>query len=313
MTQESAKQTTPQTQWHRLLGKLLEELLTPVGITVLTGFPIMANPPEADVLLLRREGADKWTAGQYARLPDGVRHSPAGHIILEFKYTESVNLSALQQAVGYDNFYRRHHQLTEPEVQPFLLSSRQPNGRFLETFGYQESKWAGVYYSQNPMLARLPILSLNALSDAEHNAFVKCFASRKAEKQRAFDALQPDRLLTYSPGIYWFILNLWRHWFKPQEGENDMNIQLSPEDLRDMADMWGDSLLHILPPEKLLSHLTLEERLAGLEPKEWLARLEPEERLAGLEPEERLAGLTPEDLAKIEAYLLQQKRQRDDQ
>jgi len=57
MTQEK---TTSLIQWHRLLGQLLEELLTPVGITVFTGFPIMTNPPEADVLLLRREEqADK--------------------------------------------------------------------------------------------------------------------------------------------------------------------------------------------------------------------------------------------------------------
>ena len=64
-----------------------------------------------------------------------------------------------------------------------------------------------------------------------------------------------------------------------------MNIQLSPEDFQDMADMWGDRFLDIASPEKMLAHLTLEERLAGL---------------------------TPEDLTKIEAYLLQQKRQRTD-
>jgi len=301
MAQEPAAQKTSQIQWRRLLGKLLEELLTPVGITVLTGFPIMTNPPEADVLLLRREGEERWTAEQYARLPDGVRHTAAGHIILEFKYSESVNLSALQQAIGYDNFYRRNNQLARQDVQIFLLSSRQPNGRFLETFGYQTSEWAGVYYSKNPMLAKLPIISLNALSNAEHNAFVKCFASRKREKQRAFDTLQTERLLSWSPSIYWFILNLWRHWFDPQEGEKDMDIQLTTEQLNHMAEVWGDSLLDIVPPEKLLSRLTLKERLAGLE---------PEERLAGLEPEEWLVGLTPEDLAKIEAYLLQQKQQR---
>ena len=90
-----------------------------------------------------------------------------------------------------------------------------------------------------------------------------------------------------------------------------MNIQLSQEDFRDMYEAWGDGLLDIIPREKILARLTLEERLAGLEPEEWLAGLEPEERLAGLEPEERLAGLTPADLEKIEEYLLQQKRQRD--
>ena len=222
-----------------------------------------------------------------------------------------MNLSALQQAIGYDNFYRRSNQLTEKEIHTFLLSSRQPNGRFLERYGYQTGKWAGVYYSQNPILSRLPLLSLNALSDAEHNAFVKCFASRKAEKQRAFTVLQAEKLSSYSPGIYWFIFNLWRHWFKPKKGEDDMNIQLSQEDFRDMYEMWGDRLIDIIPREKILAHFTLEERLAGLEPEERLVGLEPEERLVGLEPEEWLVGLTPADLEKIEAYLQQQKQQRD--
>ena len=38
---------------------------------------------------------------------DGVRDSTAGHVLLEFKYTESVNETALAQAVAYDHFYRQ--------------------------------------------------------------------------------------------------------------------------------------------------------------------------------------------------------------
>ena len=45
---------TPKTRWQRLLGKMSEELLTPVGIEVYPEFPVMAGPPEADILLLRR-------------------------------------------------------------------------------------------------------------------------------------------------------------------------------------------------------------------------------------------------------------------
>ena len=52
---------TPKTRWHRLLGKLLEELLTPVGIDVSTELQVMTDPPETDILLLRRENA-KWSA-----------------------------------------------------------------------------------------------------------------------------------------------------------------------------------------------------------------------------------------------------------
>ncbi len=40
---------TPKTRWHRLLGTLLEKLLSPVGVTVSTEVPIMSNPPQADI------------------------------------------------------------------------------------------------------------------------------------------------------------------------------------------------------------------------------------------------------------------------
>ncbi len=78
------------TQWHALLGRLLETLLTPVGIDVSTNVAVMSSPPEADILLLRRHRAH-WSAEQMARLPDGIRNSAASHVLIEFKYTESQN------------------------------------------------------------------------------------------------------------------------------------------------------------------------------------------------------------------------------
>ena len=101
----------------------------------------MIHPPEVDILLLQRDEQEQWTAAQYARLPDGVRHSTARYIILEFKYSESLTLLALQQALGYDSFYRRNNRLDEKDVQTFLLSSKHPNQQFLTTFDYQESEW----------------------------------------------------------------------------------------------------------------------------------------------------------------------------
>ncbi len=41
----------PRTQWHRLLGRLLEALLSPVGISVETEVTVLADPPRADILL----------------------------------------------------------------------------------------------------------------------------------------------------------------------------------------------------------------------------------------------------------------------
>ena len=37
------QKSTPRTWWHRLLGALLKELLTPLGITVQPDFPVMSS------------------------------------------------------------------------------------------------------------------------------------------------------------------------------------------------------------------------------------------------------------------------------
>jgi hypothetical protein len=85
---------TSRTLWHRLLGQLLQYLLPPVGISVHVDLPLMADSPEADILILRREHA-QWTPEQFLLLPDGIRQSQASHILVEFKYTDSATTRIL--------------------------------------------------------------------------------------------------------------------------------------------------------------------------------------------------------------------------
>jgi len=51
MTDTNTKEE--KTARHRIFGSFLEELLTPVGISVQSGVPVMAKPPKVDILLLR--------------------------------------------------------------------------------------------------------------------------------------------------------------------------------------------------------------------------------------------------------------------
>ena len=114
------------TRWHIILGGMLEELLTSVKITVKTDFHIMSSPPKADILLLRRNTRG-WTKEQLVRLPDGIRDTKADHILVEFKYTESVNKAAIAQTLAYDTFYKRVNQnLDVKRIQTFILSSATP-------------------------------------------------------------------------------------------------------------------------------------------------------------------------------------------
>ncbi len=92
---------TDKTRWHRILAGMFKELLTPLNITVLPDVRIMTDPPKIDILLIRRE-TPPWTDEQLMRLPDGIRDTRADHILIEFKFTESVNRNALNQAVAYE-------------------------------------------------------------------------------------------------------------------------------------------------------------------------------------------------------------------
>lgn len=260
------------------MGLLLEELLSPLGIQVFANLRIMTDPPQADILLLRG-GLAGWTPEQRAFLPDGIRDSQASHVLLEFKYTESVNEAALRQALGYDTFYRRTHLVGEQELQTFILGAQTPRPETLQRFGYKPAEVSGVYHSDNVLLRRLSVLVLNELQAAPHNAFVKMFASREQAKQTAFAMLKAAGAQALSQKTQSLVNGLWRKWHMDAYEEMILKIELDPEELIRLGQ------------EAMLSHLPVEELLKYIKPEEIVPHLKPEERLAGLSLEE------------IEAYL----------
>jgi len=291
------------TSWHHLLAKLLEELLSPVGISVHPQLPIMSEPPEADILLLRSD-SDTWTPEQFSRLPDGIRDSQASHILLEFKYTESVNKAAIRQTLGYDTFYKRVKRLSDKEVQSFLLSAKKPQSQNLAEVGYEKStKHKGVYHNrENWLLEKIPLISLNELSDEPHNAWVKCFASHKKEKEKAFKILGDSGLKLMPLQLKWFLAGLWEYWFSLEE--NEMSLELTPKQITEMGKMWGDVYL---------SGLGVDERLAGLPPKEVMSHFKAQDVLPYFKPQ--LAKLSLDEIEKsldeikaLENYLSQLKQ-----
>jgi hypothetical protein len=289
--------TTSKTLWHRLLGKLLEELLTPVGISVYVEYPVMSQSPKADILLLQRDQRD-WTEEQRQRLPDGIRDSHARHIIIEFKYTESLTVEAFQQSLAYDLFYKQSQRLDDSVVQTFLVCAKQSQADRLTHFGYVATTAPGVYQNQYPVLEKLILLSLNELANSPHNAFFKCFASQKAEKKKAFDLLMGEPLqFSLTRSLMNFIRGLWNYWF-PLRGE-EMNLEVTPEHIARLGKKWKKGLLGGLSVEDILEDLE-ETKLDRL-----LARLKPERRLAGLTLEEVLAYFNLQD---IENHLQQSKK-----
>ena len=274
----------PRTRWHRLLGRLLEELFSPVGINVETEVRVLADPPRADILLLRRKGK-QWNESQRERLADGLRDTGASHLLLEFKYRESIGNNAFVQLLSYDHHYCRHRRLKRSAVASFLLSARTPKDDLLSPMGYRLGASPGVYETEHPLLAPIRVILLNELAPLPHNAPLKCFAGRRKEQRKSFEVLRNSRLLASSLELERIIYGLWRLMMK-NAPEID---ELTPEYVMQVGQEWIDAVLDTVPRDELLKHLTLEERLTGLD---------PEERLAGLDPEERLAGLDEEQIRR---------------
>ncbi len=299
------------TLWHRLLGTLLTYLLTPVNITVQTDVPLMSDPPEVDIVLLRREG-ERWNQAQRERLPDGIRDSSAQTILIEFKATESFNLDKLLQIVAYGYFYRQNQKLAASAVGLVLLVSKRPRASSLHKFQFTPTHWNGVYHSDNPLLKGLTLIILAELNNEPHNAYVKCFATQKKAKHQAFQVFEQSAAPQIEPVVSAFLMGLRQIWYK---GAYEMSNELTPEKVMEIGEKWIDMILASLPSEKVLQYVSPEERLSGLRAEEVLEHFRPEERLSGLRPEEvlehfrpeeRLQGLTSEE---IEAYLQKLKKQ----
>ena len=276
---------TVHAQSHQVLGALCLLSLAPVQISVHMDVDLLGKPPKADILLLRREG-EAWNAAQRARLPDGVRDSAAAHVLVEFKYTESVNETALAQAVAYDHFYRQGQRLSEEQALTVLLSARTPRKDRLEKWGYEEEQ-KGVFCSQLPLLRRVRLLVLNRLPPQPHNAFVKLFASRKREREAAFAALDMP-MVAESPDLHAYMVGL--QMALEVKGEVNMAEMLTPEKVMEIGEKVRQRILEMASPEERMKGLDLNKVNPKLRQR-ILEMASPEERLSGLDPNEILAGI----------------------
>ena len=261
-------------QYHQLLGSGMQLNLTAVQVLVTTESSILSESPRVDILLLRREG-EVWTEAQRARLPDGVRDSAAAHVLVEFKYTESVTEDGILQAAAYDLFYRQVQRLSKEQTLPVLLSAKTPQKSRLALWGFKEVQ-RGVFRTSIPFVGRVMLLALNRLPARSNNAFVKLFASRAQERDAGFASLERS-VLAESVDMHAFVLGL----------RQTLNVK-------------GElNMAEVLTPEKVLEYGRRIRQLV-------FETGTPEEKLAGLSAEERLAGLSAEERRKLLRLLLEE-------
>ena len=257
--------------------------------------------------MLLRGGEGGWTTSQLERLPDGIRQSQAKHVLLEFKYSESLNLDTLIQAIMSYALYIRANKLKEDEVAFFVVLSHQPQSSVLDHFGYHPIELAGLYHSTQPTLSNISLMLLNELPPTPNNAFIKCFASQKRQQKAAFEQVKQNPLLKGNEALRALLFGLLNLLF-PNGGKLMENETITPEKLQKAGQQLMEAWLKFMPPAERMAGLRPAERVAGLRPADLLSVISPTELLADLRPAERMAGLSQ---AEIEDYLAQLKAQND--
>lgn len=149
------KPENKKSSWHRWFGDLFKVSLIPLGLEAETEYPVMKSPPEADVVIIRRKH-EKWTEKQLERLPDGIRSTGASHVILELKYTESVNDDAICQTAGYYIFYKRYKELKDDEIQCFLVSSKTPRASTSAVTTDEDENELNPFLTDNQFQSSMP-------------------------------------------------------------------------------------------------------------------------------------------------------------
>ncbi|RKZ63139.1 MAG: hypothetical protein DRR08_04305 [Candidatus Parabeggiatoa sp. nov. 2] len=272
------------TYWHQILGRILEFLLTPVGIIVLTDVKVVNKLPEAYVLLLKTK-SKKWTQKQLERLPDGIRDSTTNDVLLEFKATESINKNTFIQTAWYEYSYKRSQEIADDEIQTFLICAKQPQKDNREQYGYTIQVQAGVYKSTHIAYNHITLISLNELPNKLHNAWITCLASKKLKRLKSFQLLKEQGFKQIKKAFKGFLLELWQH--ISIKGDDDMTLELSPTEIKAIGDMWGVQYYSQEELDKLLN-----------------------ERLRGMRPKDVVNYFKSEQLEEIEAILKQRKQQR---
>jgi len=292
------EEPTQKTLWHQILGRIFQFLLTPLGITVLTDVQVMAKPPEADILLLKREHP-AWTTEQKERLPDGIRESKALQILIEFKATQSLSKETFIQAAAYEYFYKQSQDLTDDDIQTFVISAIQPQKANREQYGYHIQIQPGVYQSDNIAFSHITMISLNELPDELHNAWLTCLASKKLKRLKAFNLLKSQGFKFITAHFKWFLVELLQ--LISTKGDDDMSLNFTPEQIKEMGEMWASDLF--TPEERIaaISSMPLEERLAGENPAEVINLFKQTHQLNSLDI---LGQFSPEE---IEDYLSSKK------
>ena len=307
---EKQNQSKQKIFWHKWFGTFLRLLLEPLGLQVETEHAVMKELPEADVVIIRNK-TDTWTREQLKWLPDGIRQSKARYILIEFKYSESLNDDTFCQIGGYHYFFRvSHKKLKKKDFEAFIVSSKKPQQKFMKQFGYDQTRLAGVLKSKTPVMRIFPIISLNELEDKPYNKLFKAFSSKK---KVILNSIKNVTEMSQNDNMSNDIVNFFISFFRiilGKGGKEMHNFEFTKKELDQMYKSVQDMVMMRMKPENLSKYFKSEDVMKSYKPEDVMKSFKPKDRIKGLKPEDIMNNLSPNELDLFEAYFRANKRKK---
>ena len=276
--------------------------MAPLGVLVSTEHSIMTDSPRVDILIIKKKSG-QWTPNQLKLIPDGIRESKAKYILLEFKYSQSLSDKTFQQALGYDYFFGETYHLYRNELQTFIISSKTPQAQILKDYGYRESKIQGVYKSDIRAFKHFPLLILNNLPLTYHNALIKAFASRKAQRDSAAKLLQDKQYLNIiNKGVKNIIFYIFRYFFNKQKEDITMK-KMTEEEAEKMARFIDVFVNTNLSLGEILSLHKPEDVMSHFKPEDVMSHFKPEDVIPQFNPKDIVSSLDKKQLKEVKQYI----------
>jgi hypothetical protein len=260
--------------WHLAFVNLIQRRAPP-NFEVQSEVRLTIEPQRADILLLRRIGAER--QDHEARVLRMLWPRLGLVSVLEYKspVDSAFRPGDLLRLVGYGVLYHTSHLHELPEredltlvlvvasVTPTLLQEIKRMGWTLTLLGGGYARIDGLMYT-------VYVVITDEVTEAERDEYLRLFSHRPA-----------------SPGeaAQWL-----RQWMK----ETKMK-QPDIEELPGFEELFQKTI-EAMPLEKRLAGLAPEQRLAGLAPEQVLGAFAPEQVLGAFAPEQRLVGLAPEQV-----------------
>ena len=167
-----------------LFGSILKEVLSPSGIQVSVEEITLTIPPDADIIVCRRDDESLSDVVRDMLLADGLRDNTAPYVMIKFHDKGELNEDTVRETLAYSYVHYTKQALKRHDLHSFLVVTTKIKTDILKEFTFEQTGKRGVYHSSNPWLETTTVILLDELAVEPHNTMLKSLSNQEYTQQR---------------------------------------------------------------------------------------------------------------------------------